>query len=200
MRDTLSLLGPAVLLAVLIRLDAKFVGPYFALSELVGGFEGIDAQYWYEDSTFRNAVMRRFLWPLVGSMVLSVLGWSLAEVVVVALLVVGLLLWPAVFHGLPLGVSRRDWEVPALYGVVALLFGASAASGYYLVDAMRGVGGGSLRMFIQEYVVPSLLWLVLAGLASIYVRSPVERLRDKRKRRAESASAHDAEGYMFEGE
>src|SRR4051812_8762006 len=89
---------PAAVIAVAVRLDAKLLGPYFALSELVPGF-GSDLMV--SDKTTRHAMIRRLIYPFLVGAGISVLGVSGLSLAAVGLLGAALLLWPIIFHGLP---------------------------------------------------------------------------------------------------
>lgn len=190
----LAITIPAVILALLVRLDARFIGPYFALSELVPGFEGLDAVWWYRSRVTRHALFRRIVYPALVAFVLALVDYGIADVLAVAGMGAGLLLWPVVFHGLPRGVSRRDWEVPAIHVLFVLSFIASGALGFYVLEVMRILGDGSASDFVIQNGVTALVWGAIVVIATSFWEPFLGRLRTKRENRAERAKGIGYEG------
>lgn len=189
-----AVVGPAVVLALTIRTDARLIGPYFALSELVPGYEGLDAKHWYEDQLMRFAVFRRFMYPLLAGLVLTEFDYPFGDVIAVAAMAAGLLLWPVLFHGLPRGVSRRDWEVPAIYTLFLTGFIGAAAGGHHIHNFMRMAGGGSIFEFLRQTGVEALVWLLIGASGHALMRPIFESARRKLIRREEAAAAMQYEG------
>lgn len=176
---------PAVVTALLVRVDAKLVGPYFAMSELVSASDSIDARYFYQPGTLRNALLRRMSYPLLLGLVLS---WTVTmpswEIAIVGAIAAGLLLWPVLFHGLPHGVSRRDWEVPGLYVGFVGSYAGFAAIGHLVRNLLEYVAEGDVRRWLTDQLlsafVMSLITLFLLG----FYRSMYRRLIRKVDKRA----------------
>lgn len=138
---------PAFVLALIIRIDAKLLGPYFSFSELVAGF-GFEFLI-FQRST-RAALIRRLLYPVLagfGCSLLGVFGVSLAGIGALAAL---LLIWPVVFHGLPVGISRSSLAVPLLYISLLASYGGLTLLGGYIAEVMREAGEGDILAYVQE--------------------------------------------------
>jgi hypothetical protein len=123
-----ELLVPAVLTALAIRLDSVLIGPYWAFAELVAGMGSIDAEWWYEQRTLRFGVVRRLLYVVAMGAALSALDEELRSVDlgIVGVTTAALLLWPIIFHGLPHGVFKSDWQLLPTYGGLVIAFGSLA--------------------------------------------------------------------------
>ncbi|USQ76810.1 hypothetical protein [Ornithinimicrobium cryptoxanthini] len=133
-------LGMAFVVALLIRLDAKFTGPYFAFSDAVFAFSRVAGS-----SGGRNvwlALVRRAAYPFVGGLAIRLVSHDLTNAVVSGLLAMALLIWPAVFNGLPQALSTA--QALMLYGGLLLLGGGLAATGWYVAD-----GFGSLEAMLN---------------------------------------------------
>lgn len=185
---------PAVLVALVIRLDAKLVGPYFTFPDLVFGMEGLDARRWYEEDTLRFAAARRFLYPMLMGIVLRVADVSMADIAATGFLTAGLLLWRAVFQGLPYGVSRRDWEVPVLYVAMLVSFTALANLGALIAETMRFLGDGNIIEYLRRAALETFLALVTGILGAAFFRGAFLSLRDKAKRRQDAGIEMHLEG------
>ena len=116
---------PAVGIAMLVRAEALLIGPYWAWIELLPSLD--------EDANSRKlrrwSIVRRTAVPGViafGMVNLWRRVYTESDVVVVAVIAAGLLLWPIVVHGLPLGVMARDWELLIIYGALIASFASSA--------------------------------------------------------------------------
>lgn len=138
---------PAFVLALIIRIDAKLLGPYFAFSELISGF-GFEFLI-FQRST-RAAMIRRLLYPLLVGFVCSILGVAGASLVGVGALAAILLIWPVVFHGLPVGVSQRSLAVPLLYISLLVSYGGLTLLGGYIAEIMRQAGEGDILVYVRE--------------------------------------------------
>lgn len=169
-----------VLVTLTVRIDAKLIGPYFSLTELVPGFAGLDARCMVATSDLRSALIRRFLWPVLAGGIAAVFGSSALQATEIGFLGAFLLLWPVVFHGLPTRVSRRDWEVPALYVSLVVAYSSASALGYWLVSIMRELGEGSIYNYIRINLF-ELIWSVAAySFFTNFFKTPFNRLQRKR--------------------
>lgn len=189
-----AVLAPAVTLALVVRIDARFIGPYFSLAALVPGYEGVEATGWYERHTLRFAIVRRFTYPALAAAGLGFLGFPLSDVVAVAGVGAGLLLWPVVFHGLPRGVSRRDWEVPAMYCLFVVAFVGAAAAGFHVLEFMRFLGDGSASQFMLRSGGEAIFWLAVGSVATAFFRPSLASLRNKKRHREDRVSRMHHEG------
>lgn len=175
---------PAVLTALVIRIDAKLVGPYFALSSVISATEGLDGKYWYEERPLRMALIRRFVYPVLLGFALAWTHVGAVDTVAAGLLTAGLLLWPAVMNGLPWEVARRAWQLPALYLSLLVSFGALALGGRTLYGLLVYAADGDIRQWVvDEFVGTLITWIVVLIAVPAFrttfllVRSDSERRR-----------------------
>lgn len=189
------MLGAAVLTALLVRADARLVGPYFALSELVPASDSLTASNWYSSKTLRRALARRLLYPVLLGVVLAVLTeMPLWEIGSTGLVAAALLLWPLVFHGLPFGVSRRDWELPVLYFAFAASYGALAVGGALLVELARYASDGDMKRWLADQFLGGFATWVFVIFAVAVYRVTFARLTSKAQAREAIGREYDWEG------
>lgn len=174
---------PSVLTALTIRLDAMLIGPYFTFQSIVYGWEGVDGEHWYEAEPLRWAVTRRFAYPFLLGTILALSGLSQIEVGVAGFLSAGLLIWPAVFNGLPYGVSRRDWQVPAIYVLLLILFFGLSVASWYMVELMRTAANGNLWDYFFGLLRDWLITAVLIAFGIAFFRGTFTSLRMKQRAR-----------------
>ena len=174
---------PALLVALAVRVDARVVGPYFALSSIIAGTEGITARMWYEQSPLRQALVRRFVYPAVAGFLLGWTDLATMDIISVGFLAAGLLLWPTVFHGLPWFVPRHSWHLPALYATFTLAFSALAGAGLTFYRLLIELSGGNVRdWFLDQFLATAIFWAV-ALIAAALFRAVFTRTRDEAIRR-----------------
>ncbi len=174
----------ALVIALLVRLEAIFGGQYWSWLELFP-----DVQ---EESSETRRTRRRSLWRRVA--IPGVVAFACAAIrpgtftksscVIVGVGGAGLLLWPVVFHGLPRGVRRSDWQIPALYGGLVITFGASAWVGGTISQWGLQQPGG-LTAVLKENVISLIIGVVLVGLGSTVTdvaSTSASRLRQSRRR------------------
>lgn len=179
---------PAIVVALTVRVDARMVGPYFAISSVIGGTEGITARMWYEEGPLRQALIRRFVYPGVAGFLLGWTGLSTTDIVSVGLLAAGLLFWPTVFHGLPWFVPRRTWHLPALYVSFAFAFSALAGVGLTLQRLLAELSDGNIRdWFLDQFLATVIFW-VIALIAAAFFRKAFARTRDEAMRREDTGT------------
>lgn len=173
----IAALIPAVAVALLVRLDAKVIGPYWALVELIR----------FEDprpKVRRHTIWRRALYPAVVGMALV---WLRPESTpfdagTVAALGAGLLLWPMVFHGAPLGVVRNPLSLVGLYAALVASFFATGylggmVGGWFLADVVEaGKLGEFVRERIRDIFVAVVLWVVSATYQDVTAGKIEERM------------------------
>lgn len=95
------------------------------------------------------------------------------------LLTAGLLLWPMVFHGLSERVSRRDWELPVLYGSFSLAYGTLAVSGALVWQLVEFASDGDLRRWTADQLLGTFgFWIAAVLLGGIYTAAG-KRLKGK---------------------
>lgn len=178
---------PATFTAMVIRLDAKFVGPYFALSSLISATEGPDARDFYTDPARRRALIRRFLYPVILGFILGWFVTSSVDIAAAGAVTAGLLIWPVLFHGLPLGVSRRDWEIPVLYLSFSVSFALLAIGGSRLKVLLVAFSNGDVAGWLARQALSATLFWVLAIMGAGVFRLMFNRIETKTVRRGEIA-------------
>lgn len=186
--------GPAVATALLVRLDAILIGPYFSFPQLIYGWEGVEGRHWYKRSTRRYAAVRRFAYPFILGIILASAGRDLADTAASGFLAMGLLLWPAVFHGLPYGVSRRDWQVPAVYASILLAYTGLASAGWHTVSLVVSAGDGDIGRYIAEQARDTLLVFAATTLLSAFFKGSFSSLQERQQERASSGPEYDFDG------
>lgn len=194
MEAWLDFVIPAIATALVIRIDSLVIGPYFAVSELISGMGGMELQFWYRDSTIRLALLRRFLYPVLLGFVLHALGRDLGSVMSAGALTWGLLIWPAVFHGLPHGVSRRDWQVPAMYLSLLIGYAALARVGAYAAEVVKAAGDGSYANYVSENVGAAVVHILLGLGSTAFFKGSVASLAKKRDKRELMGNEYSFDG------
>jgi hypothetical protein len=138
----------AALTALLVRFDARAVGPYFAFYEVLPGMGITEAVLRGEERPVRLAVVRRFGYAfLVGLVLAYVFDAPFVDAVGAGVLIGVLLVWPLTVQGLP------RWAAPVrtlllLYFGVVVAFTASAALGHLFVEFVAE--GDPIRWLQQE--------------------------------------------------
>lgn len=154
--------APVLVIAVLVRLEAVFAGPYWSWIEMFP----LDQD---EDEASRR-VRRRSMWRRVaipGGIAFALAYLWPARYDEVSLAVVGsgaagLLLWPVAIHGLPLGVRRSDWQIPFIYVGLIVAFASSAWLGGHLAQWVIGRDAGIVEI-VRENVFGLLVGAVIVG-------------------------------------
>jgi hypothetical protein len=173
---------PAILTALVIRIDALWLGPYFALSELVAGMQGLEG-FALADRDLRWAFIRRFAYPGLASMALSLVDRTLTygDAVVVGGLTAGLLIWPVAFHGLPRGVAPKDWWLAGIYGGLVAAFCAFAGFAHFAANFARTEGGGDVLKFLYEEGSRALIFLAVGATGSAFFGRGFTRVREQKR-------------------
>lgn len=154
---------PTVAIAALVRIEALFMGPYWAWVELL--------PYLPDESDSRErrvALVRRVAIPglILFALVAVWQGtYSQWAALVIGASAGGLLLWPAVVNGLPGGLRSRDSELVGLYSALIVSFASSAWAGAILSEWITGEYGSVLG-FLREELVSFLFALVVTAFAS----------------------------------
>lgn len=185
----LQVLGPAVVIALAIRIDARRIGPYFALSSVISASEGWDATFWYEDSDRRRALLRRLLYPCIAGFILAWMSYSWADVAATGGLAASLLIWPAIIGGLPWFVPRRTWHLPTLYVSYITVSAVSAVAGRALQQAIVEYSDGDVLGWAGEQAATNgVVWIALVFAGSIFkisFRRTNAEAREREKQGAE---------------
>lgn len=183
----LVLVAPAVTTALVIRADAKLIGPYWSFMELIPGLGSIDADLWYERPPLIQAILRRYAYVIVASAIMtaSVSTWGAAESGLLGTAIVGLLLWPIVFHGLPYGVLRRDWQLVPVYAGAVLSFISTAVLGYFVWGYIVAQADGDPRRWIRDHLANALFWSGVGIIGTAFYQGGLRRLRAASRARAD---------------
>jgi hypothetical protein len=157
---------PAVVAALLVRVEAMTLGPYWAWVEMLSDMG--------DDETTkkrrRAALARRVAVPGVTAFALIAVwpnSFTPADTAWVGGAAAGLLLWPLLFHGLPWGVST-----PRLVLLYTALVGAFVASGWF---------GGEIAGFahaeggVWEFFKENAISMVAGGVVTLFASAVVSR-------------------------
>lgn len=182
-------LVPAVAANLLIRLDAVTLDPYWAFSDLVSRSRGIAADPWNPPEKMRRAVFRRYLYLVLVGVGLTLYDSDIStiDVAIVGAATAGLLLWPILYHGLPLGVARSDWMLVPLYtfGVLGG-FVASALFGHYATNFAYEQSNGDIVRWALDEAIKSLIWLLIVSAFAAFYFGAMGTLRKRAQRRADA--------------
>lgn len=194
--DLVTTFIPGVLLALLVRLDAKLIGPYFALSELVPGFPGFDAPLWTQRGALRFAVARRALYPFLLGCIFGLSGLSLHVAGVAGGMAAFLLLWPGFFMPRPWGVRQFEWRLILLHVSMVAAFAGFSALGVVVIGTMEALGDGDILKYIGENLFNWILTLVVTIASTAFTKglflSMKERSEDRRRQSYNPVSStHD---------
>jgi len=185
---------PAIACALCVRLDAKIIGPYFASSSLIGGWEGSHARTFMERGPLRSAVLRRFLYPVALGFAASWLPLSWWEVPLCGLFAGILLIWPVIFSGLPWGIVRRGWVLPAFYAAFAVSYLALAGFGLSLQRLLLLTSQGDVAGWFADQLLAAILFGALGLFASGAVGKLFSTLTREQDRREEIGREYDYDG------
>lgn len=155
-------LVPAVIIALAVRLDAKLLGPYFALSELIPGF---GSNLMMSGKTTRAAMIRRLVYPFLVGAGISEFGVSGLSLAAVGFLGAALLLWPIIFNGLPYGISRRSKMLWVLYCSLLISYSGLSLLGGYVIELMHEAGDGDIGKYVSENFRD---WVITAVIVTIF--------------------------------
>lgn len=151
---------PVVLIAFAVRLEALFVGQYWAWIELVPGLGGKPRER-------RLALIRRVAIPGIVCFVLHQLwesvydGW---DFIIIGCSAGLLLLWPLVVSGLPWQVRARDATLLVLYGSLVVAF-SSAAWLAGTISSWIDESYGSFWVFLREELASLVVGTVITAFA-----------------------------------
>lgn len=165
----------AVLLATAVRVDAKLIGPYFGMSEIVPGFgnEGLIGQVHY-----RRALTRRVLYPILIGVIVGLLSGETLYPTLAGGLGGFLLVWPAFMQEYPAWRMRPQWSLAAisiLYFLIVTASAGLAAFGAYAVEFIRTASNGNLWGYLRdkgmEWAIQSVLTITAMTLYSTIRKS-----------------------------
>lgn len=181
-------LVPAAMTAILVRLDALFLGPYWSWLQLVPDLgEGTEPEIAIKR---RRALARRVAIPGVVGLILQSL-WPMTYTprgtAGVGLIAAGLLLWPLIFARSWNEVRKPIWMVYFLYALLPVLFAASGYLGGLIASWISEDGG--LMTFLRDEGVAILVTAVVLLFATDGTSRLAESLRRRRDAMAEEESS-----------
>ena len=167
------MVGAVTATALLVRLDSRMFGPYFALSDLLPGAGGELFVDLVRSGDTRRSVVRRLAYPfLLGGFFRAVFDLPVWEVAAAGGLTCGLLLWPLIFGGLPKGVATSDWQLPVLYGSYGGLYVGMAVAGAYSWDWLQATVDGEFWSWVGDQVLP----ILVVALFLLFARTIFKRV------------------------
>lgn len=157
----LVIVVPAFIAALLIRYDAKYAGPYFPLSALIAGYEGLLA--FVDDKERRAALFRRFGYPFVMGYILDDFQTSIIDAAAAGLLTAILLLWPMVFHGIDPSIKSRGKSLFALYASFVIAMTSLSSIGHILSTTTKSlVSNNFMNLFLSNLPITIALALIFS--------------------------------------
>ncbi len=183
MQQVIVVFLSGLMLALVVRMDAKLIGPYFSLSQLIPGFPGFDAPIWNHRAALRWAVFRRFVYPLLFGALLALLGNPLGTVIASALFGAFLLIWPALFIPRPWGVSNRDWRYAVLNASLLVGFSGLSATGSFVTEIMTILGGGDVGKYVLENLFLWIVTLIVTTTCLAFTKGTFMGLKETAERR-----------------
>lgn len=178
---------PSVTMALLVRWFAVLVTPYWAWIELFPP-NGADESPGVRRQR-RRAMVLRLGTPAAVAFVCSGLWpqrFDAASMALVGLGAAGLLLWPMMFTGLPLGVLKSDWALLPLYGGLMASLAVSAWTGAHL-GAWAHAREGGLPAFVLENAISLLIGTFVTVLLGGLSETAASRESGKRNERLDEA-------------
>lgn len=183
---------PALLLAILIRVDAKVIGPYFSTGELLPSFGGIDAVSFYSKRTLCFALIRRLAYPVILGVIYSITGSNPALALFGGLMTGFLLVWPAwIAPNPPAGVSTRDALYHIFYLLVLLSAGALTLIGFYFVEAITYFSDGDPVRYLLDNLFMFVATLALSWVLPAFTFGVSKSLSEKARFRIEKFAGDD---------
>lgn len=172
---------PAVAIAIVVRLDALFLGPYWSWLQLIPDLgEGKEPEI---VTKRRRALARRVAIPGVFGLALQS-SWpgtyTPPRTAGVAMLAAGLLLWPLVFAHKWNEVRKPPWMVFALYSLLPVLFSTSGYAGG-AIGSWIHEGGGLVAFAREEGAV-----LLVTAVILLFTTDGTTRLADALRRRRDA--------------
>lgn len=168
-------LVPAILTSLTINFDARFSGPYFALSSLISSTEGPSARDFISDRDLRKAFLRRFLYPTILGFILAWHITNLEDIGASGGISASLLIWPALFHPRLQGV-RRQLDVIFLYASFIGSFTGLSISGALLKNLLVNLSDGKVLHWVENQLLSMLLVSAIVLIFSAFYRSTYRRI------------------------
>lgn len=192
---------PALLVVVLIRLDAKLIGPYFSTGELLPSF-GYGPLEMTGKGTLRFALIRRLVYPIILGIVLYALHSDVTMALVAGLMTGFLLAWPAwIAPNPPMGVSFRDGRYHLFYFGIILSGGTLTLGGWSVAALIGYFSEGEIFLYLAENIFMLLLGVIGAPVIVAYTSAIGKSLSEKaqeRERRFNEAADYDPDDEWFE--
>lgn len=184
---------PAALIAILVRLEAIFLLPYWSWLQLIP--ETGTANTLLKRKQKRRSLARRMAIPLVAALVLVSIWpsvYGVAESAIVATMGAGLLLWPLLIAPFHQEVRSPPWLAWVLYGLLPIGFAASGVVGVLVGQAIAQRGGW------VDFISDQLISFVLSTIVVLFVGGAVDRVSDRlaQNREEEIRDADEIEEWL----
>jgi hypothetical protein len=177
----------AVILAVSIGFDNRYIGPYFPILDVV--FNEFGTGYSWHDREILGSLARRFIYVVGLGAFLNWCGYQFPDTVAVFFIAGFLMIWPAFFRPLPVYASRADWQVLLVWGLYILSVAAAGSFGARALALIQALSGQSTATFVRGLVVQTVVLAVITFALTAF-RVPLQKkLWQRRRRRPGSAKS-----------
>lgn len=163
---------PAVFVAIIIGVDNRYCGPYFAIADVVLGDP--DAGMSLRDREVRIPLIRRSFYVVAIGAILALAGYSNIMVASVFFTAGFLMIWPAFLRPLPRYVNRDDWQVLMLWGSYIAACVALGLAGANAGSIIRVITGQSPGDFLRNHIMSLILDAVI-GMGILAFSEPISR-------------------------
>lgn len=153
------ILGPAILVAAALKLDNRYLGPYFAVVDVV--FNDFGTGYHWHDKEIIWSLLRRVGYIIAAGAILNGCSYKLSDALGVFLVAGFLLIWPAFGHPLPVKARKSDWQILFVWGsyIASIVFFGLFGSTFF--SLIRSITGQEPWKFIRD----NLLWTIVCFVA-----------------------------------
>lgn len=186
------ILLPAILIAAVLKLDNRYLGPYFAIADIALGDFG--SGYKWNDREIIQSFTRRLTYVIVAGAALDGGQYRPPDIAAVLFIAGFLLIWPAFGHPLPVYARKSDWHVLLAWALYVLSIVGFGMFGAKLLTLIQAITGQSPSQFIREALLGSFLWLLLATVAAAFRVPVVQALWQRNPNRSGSGPNHIQNG------
>lgn len=183
-------LGPATLLAAAIILDNRYLGPYFAVLDVV--FNDFGTGYKWSDREILLSLARRYFYTVFLGVVLRVFNYGTWDIGGVFLVAGFLLIWPAFGRGIPVYARTSDWQVLLTWALYVGSLVSFGLFGSHLFALIKLITNKSPFQFIRDACVDSFALFILS-IVLVAFRGPVQSRIWQRRRPSPPESSEEPE-------